>query len=98
MEKQRQAIMRTLPEVVDTLANQTPHAVWVKTPVPSASSFEWRDVTWSHLRGAVNSLCHWMEKTLGPAKINETVAYSGVNDIRYPIMVMASMKMGYKVC
>lgn len=97
MEIKHHANMRTLPEVVDTLAKQMPDAVWVKIPVSSASGVTWRDVTWSQLRGAVNSMCHWMEATLAPAETNETVAYSGVNDIRYPIVVMAAMKMGYRV-
>lgn len=89
--------MRTLIEVVDQLAAQRPDGLWVRAAASENGVLSWNDITWSQLAIAVDYGAHWMEARLGPPAENETVAYMGVGDIRYPIMILAAMKTGYKI-
>ncbi|KAK3380982.1 hypothetical protein B0H63DRAFT_545240 [Podospora didyma] len=92
--------MRTLTAVVDGLAAQVPHNVWVKAPLSTEGTqdeIDWQDITWLRLSRAVNTMASWMGRHLGEPTGNEPVAYMGVNDIRYPIVILASLKTGYKV-
>jgi acyl-CoA synthetase (AMP-forming)/AMP-acid ligase II len=84
--------------VVDRLAAEVPHDVWVKEPVSSDHGPTiWRDISWLQLRMAVDSMACWMENKLGLGAGDQPVAYTGVNDIRFPIVIMAALKCGYKV-
>jgi hypothetical protein len=92
--------MRSLAAVVDRLAAEVPDSLWVKAPAFSSHGEElcWQDITWLQLSRAVDAMAHWMEAHLGqPTTENEPVAYMGVNDIRYPIAILAALKTGYKV-
>lgn len=81
---------------VDRLAADVPHNVWVKTPLDQAE-LAWQDVTYLQLSRAVDSMAYWIERELGLAAADEPLAYAGVNDIRYPIIILAALKTGYKV-
>ena len=84
--------------LVDDLATAVPHNVWVKEPVTSKEGLMvWLDITWLQLRRAVDSMARWVEDEFGLGSGDEPLAYVGVNDIRYPIVVMAALKSGYKV-
>ena len=84
--------------VVDRLAAEVPHDVWVKELVASNHGPAiWRDISWLQLRVAVDSMACWMEHKLGLGGGDEPVAYVGVNDIRFPIVIMAALKCRYKV-
>jgi acyl-CoA synthetase (AMP-forming)/AMP-acid ligase II len=84
--------------VVDRLAAKAPHDVWVKEPLSSNDGpMIWRDISWLQLKRAVDSMACWMENKLGLGGGDEPVAYVGVNDIRFPIVMMAALKCGYKV-
>ncbi|KAK3332836.1 hypothetical protein B0T19DRAFT_457824 [Cercophora scortea] len=95
--------MRSLPDIVDTLADEVPDNVWVKVPLSSLDSdgpeeeeLVWDNVTWRQLSRAVDAMAHWIDQHLGsPATKSETVAYMGVNDIRYAIVILATLKTGY---
>lgn len=89
--------MRTLFEVVDQLATERPHSLWVKAAASVNGHLCWNYITWSQLATTVNYGAHWMEARLGPQAENEPVAYMGVGDIRNPIVVLAAMKTGYKI-
>lgn len=49
------------------------------------------------MRTAVNCIAHLLNDKLGESQSFETLAYIGPNDLRYHIVLMAAMKMGYKV-
>ena len=51
----------------------------------------------ANLARAVNRAAHWMEKTLGRGSDFETLAYTGPNDARYMIFVLAAVKTGYRL-
>ncbi|KAL8948969.1 MAG: hypothetical protein Q9222_004891, partial [Ikaeria aurantiellina] len=48
------------------------------------------------MANSVNSLAHWLEKTLGKSTTFETIAYIGALDLRYFILALAAAKVGYK--
>jgi acyl-CoA synthetase (AMP-forming)/AMP-acid ligase II len=89
--------MTSLTAVVDRLAAEKPQDLWVKAPGSSDGEADWHDVTWLQLARAVDAMAHWMETHLGSATENEPVAYMAIGDIRYPIVILAAMKTGYKV-
>lgn len=88
---------------VEKLAAETPDKVWAKYPEVTGKSdstrpeIAWRDITWSQLSRAVDFTARWLEQELGPGNGEEPVAYTAVNDFRYPVVVMAALKAGYKV-
>ncbi|KAK4199222.1 hypothetical protein QBC40DRAFT_176880 [Triangularia verruculosa] len=93
--------MSSLTYIVDQLAAEVPHDTWVKIPSSSSAKIEgitWQNFTFQQLSQAVNRLAYWIDEHLGPAASdrNEPLAYTGVNDIRYPIVILAALKTGYK--
>jgi acyl-CoA synthetase (AMP-forming)/AMP-acid ligase II len=84
--------------LVDKLAAEVPDNVWVKIPVSSGERpVVWHDITWTKLRKAVDSMACWMESELGVGGGDEPLAYLEVNDLRTSIVIMAALKVGYKV-
>jgi acyl-CoA synthetase (AMP-forming)/AMP-acid ligase II len=65
----------------------------------SATSYTegFQAATYSQMRTAVNCVAHLLNDKLGESQSFETLAYIGPNDLRYHIVLMAAMKMGYKV-
>ncbi|KAH8703509.1 NRPS-like enzyme [Talaromyces proteolyticus] len=65
-------------------------------PISSELNDGWRDVSFRDLAAAVNYMAWWIEKKIGRTSgRSEPLAYVGINDIRYPIFVLACMKIGY---
>ncbi|KAK4228632.1 hypothetical protein QBC38DRAFT_454004 [Podospora fimiseda] len=94
--------MRPLSSVVDRLAQEAPNGVWVKITRSSESSsidqIAWEDFTWQQLQKAIDWMAHWFDQTLGyPAPDCNQITYTGINDIRYPIITLAAEKAGYKI-
>ncbi|KAK3291625.1 uncharacterized protein B0H64DRAFT_367005 [Chaetomium fimeti] len=82
---------------IDKLAAESPDDVWIKSPVTSdKGAVTWQDITFLELSKAVDTMARWMEKELGLGTGDEPVAYTGVNDARYPIIILAALKTGYK--
>ncbi|VBB84718.1 Putative Nonribosomal peptide synthetase [Podospora comata] len=92
--------MSSLTYVVDELAAEVPHDTWVKIPSSPTKIEEitWQNFTFQQLGQAVDRLAHWIDKHLGPAGLgrDESLAYTGINDIRYPIVILAALKTGHK--
>lgn len=93
--------MSSLTYVVDELAAEVPHDTWVKIPSSPTKIEEitWQNFTFQQLGQAVDRLAHWIDKHLGPAGLgrDDSLAYTGINDIRYPIVILAALKTGHKV-
>jgi len=84
--------------LVDSLASDVPNDVWIKLLVSSNRDAEtWQDITWLQLKKAVDSLARWIELELGPGDGDEPIAYVGIHDARYPMVIMAALKAGYQV-
>ncbi|KAK1754172.1 hypothetical protein QBC47DRAFT_302774 [Echria macrotheca] len=92
--------MRSFPEVVEQLAAEDPNGVWIKFPRLSSGRASWADITFDQLHRAVNTMAHWINENLDFAQTNmknQVVAYIGINDARYPIIIIASIKNGHKI-
>ncbi|KAK8189129.1 uncharacterized protein BKA78DRAFT_253737 [Phyllosticta capitalensis] len=81
---------------VDDTANSDPGRTWVSVPLTNDIYGEWKDVSFQELRQAVDGLARWIEDKIGVGKDKETVAYLGVNDIRYTVVILATMKTNHK--
>lgn len=88
---------RLLPSVVDELAQSTPERVLyslAKTKNP-ADGFE--DITALNFAKAVDCLSWYIEENLGRGHSFPTLTYMGPQDLLYGILVLASIKTGYKL-
>lgn len=89
---------RLLPNVIDELASTDPERViysYTRTKNP-ADGF--RDVTVKALSRAIDRCAWHITEQLGPPKeAFPTIAYMGPQDVVYTILIMASVKAGYKV-
>ena len=94
--------MRPFTEIVDALAKEEPQRIWAKVPVADAEGLSWRDVTYRQLGAAADIMARWMDQHIGQVdqagQQGNVVTYMGVHDIRHPILVLATLKTGYKVC
>lgn len=87
-----------LPVVLENRALSNPHGAWAKFPVSEhtyASGL--RTATNLEVSNAVNKVAWLLEESLGRSQEFETIAYIGPFDLRYFIVVIAAIKVGYKV-
>lgn len=87
---------RLSPQVVDAHAASDPERIWASIARTDISQ-SFHDVTFKELAHAVNYVAWWIDGLIGPSTNFETIAYMGVSDIRYAIMVLAAIKCGCKV-
>ncbi|GAB1312341.1 Male sterility, NAD-binding [Madurella fahalii] len=86
-----------LPMILDRRAQSEPDRVWAKFPVsPTSYSQGFRAATYGQMRNAVNRVAWMLAETIGTSTQFDTLAYLGPNDLRYHIMVLAAIKIGYK--
>ena len=88
-----------VPHILDYLADSQPDGLFAEYPLSSTSYEEgYHSITYGAFANTVNGLAHWIKDTLGePRKENEVIAYIGPNDLRYPALVLAAVKVGYIV-
>ena len=87
-----------LPNVVDRRAVEHPEAVFGEYPLsPQTYGHGFRSVTYKDLANVINGLAHWLKKTLGVAGSSEHLPYLGPNDVRYPALILAAVKVGHTV-
>ena len=87
-----------LNHLVDGMASVRPESVWAKIPRDSFSyEAGYRKVTYKLMANAVNGLAWWIEDNFGRSKSFETLAYFGGWDPRYVFLLLAAVKVGYKV-
>ncbi|KAF2137213.1 uncharacterized protein K452DRAFT_236204 [Aplosporella prunicola CBS 121167] len=87
---------KPLTHRIDGIAAADPSRVWVTVPTSNDLNGAWRDITFSEFAGAINGAAKWIEKTMGVGEARETVAYMGVNDVRYAVIICALMKTNRK--
>ncbi|OJD34983.1 ochratoxin a non-ribosomal peptide synthetase [Diplodia corticola] len=81
---------------VDELAASSPFRTWVSVPQTNEIDGQWRDITFHELAQAVDGMARWIEKTIGAGTARETVAYLGINDVRYTVVILAMIKANRK--
>jgi hypothetical protein len=89
---------RLLPHVVESIAELDPSRVWASIPASSDVMDGFRDITLAEMLHAINFMCWWMEERIGSSQDFETVAYMGVSDLRYSVILVAAMKCRYQAC
>ncbi|KAK8164826.1 hypothetical protein BKA80DRAFT_326953 [Phyllosticta citrichinensis] len=87
---------KTLTRRVDDIANSDPGRTWVTVPLTNDVYGEWKDITFGELRQAIDGLARWIEEKIGVGKDRDTVAYLGINDVRYTVVILAMMKTNRK--
>ncbi|KAK4237128.1 linear gramicidin synthase subunit D [Achaetomium macrosporum] len=88
-----------LPNMVDRLARDLPHAVYGEWPVlPTSYEAGFRSVTYAELANVVNGLAWWLIDQLGhPSQTGEVLAFIGPNDVRLTALILAAVKTRYVV-
>jgi hypothetical protein len=87
-----------LPTIFETRARLNPDGVFVKFPVsPTNYDSGFRSVTHLQALNAINHVAWAIEKSFGKGQNFETIAYLGPNDPRSHIVLIAGIKVGYKV-
>ncbi|KAJ5292035.1 acetyl-CoA synthetase-like protein [Penicillium angulare] len=84
-----------LPSLIDHYVKTKPDAIYAEYPVnPTSYDDGYRKVTYKAFSNAVNSLTKFLVETLGPRN-SEVLAYMGLNDMRYPGLVLDTLRAGY---
>ncbi|KAF4542643.1 Ochratoxin a non-ribosomal peptide synthetase [Lasiodiplodia theobromae] len=87
---------RLITRRVDELAASQPFRTWVSVPQSNDISGQWREITFHELSQAVDGMARWIERTIGAGTARETVAYLGINDVRYTVVILAMIKANRK--
>lgn len=86
-----------LPELVSKRAHEDPQGAFARVPAGPVYSNGFREVTNIQLRNAVNVAAALLLGTYGQSETFETLTYIGPADLRYFVIVLAGMIVGYKV-
>ena len=89
---------RLIPTTIDEVAALDPERVFasiLKSPVSPQDGY--RDITFCQIANGINQVAWLLEKELGRSQTFETLAYLAPGDLRYPIVAVAAVKVGYKV-
>ncbi|OKO90824.1 hypothetical protein PENSUB_13125, partial [Penicillium subrubescens] len=85
-----------IPTMLDRRAEAHPDRVWVRHPVGTSYTKGFQAATYGQMRTAVNRVARLLKDKLGESQSFETLAYVGPNDLRYHIVLVAVIKLGYK--
>jgi thioester reductase-like protein/acyl-CoA synthetase (AMP-forming)/AMP-acid ligase II len=86
---------RSLLELVGSRATTQPQAIFAKVPRDNAYANGYRAVTNSALVTAVDHVAALITSKFGPSRDFERIAYLGLHDLRYTIVLLAGIKTGY---
>lgn len=87
-----------LNHIIDGYARDEPERLYAEIPLsPITYAAGLRKVTYAAFANAINGMAWWLHRTLGPGKDFETLCYIGPNDLRHNILLLAAVKVGYKV-
>jgi hypothetical protein len=96
-----QAAEELLPNTLFRLADQHPDATYAEYFTnPTDLAHGYHKVTFRRFANAVHATAWWIEQHVGKPNVgdgSEAMVYFGPNDLRYGILVFASIIVGYKV-
>jgi hypothetical protein len=96
-----QATGELLPSTLFKLASLHPDLVYAEYfNNPKSVTEGYRKVTYKEFSNAVHTLAWWIEANVGKPSVadgSEAMVYMGPNDLRYGLLVLASIVAGYKV-
>jgi acyl-CoA synthetase (AMP-forming)/AMP-acid ligase II len=91
---------RPLARVIDDVASETPSRPFAFVPCSQDPRDGWKAVSFKMVANAINFVAHRMTRELEPNLSSNgtfpTVAYVGPNDLRYFILMVACLKVGYQ--
>lgn len=84
--------------IVDGIAANDPSRPFIFVPRSSNPVHGWKPVSFGELAQAVNHLAWQITNTHGPAEPESfpTLAYIGLNDARYMVVMLACIEAGYR--
>ena len=87
-----------LNHIMDGLAQAHPFSVWAEIP-NSATNYGagFRRVTYRDLSNTINGVAWWLYVALSKGTGFKTLAYIGLWDVRYVILLLGAVKAGYIV-
>ncbi|KAI3327811.1 acetyl-CoA synthetase-like protein [Xylariaceae sp. AK1471] len=90
---------RLIPHIIDDIASQDPQREILLSPCSSDPKDGWAPTTFGDYANAVNRCACEIVNKYGKAPEGQfpTIAYIGPQDARYLILVVATIKAGYKV-
>lgn len=89
---------RLIPNIIDERAESDPTKAFASIPRSKDLADGFVDITYALIANAINRASWWLSHSMGNTETSEVFAYLGPNDLRYPILLVATMKCGYQVC
>lgn len=91
-------MLEPVPCTIDRIAMQTPGKAFISIPLDDNDVQKgYRDLSFGVFARAVNRCSWWLLQELGQSQSFETLSYSGPQDVRYHILLLASIKTGHNV-
>ncbi|EHK42461.1 hypothetical protein TRIATDRAFT_224197 [Trichoderma atroviride IMI 206040] len=88
---------RLIPNVIDERAESDPTKAFASIPRSKDLADGFVDITYALVANAINRASWWLSHSMGNTETSEVFAYLGPNDLRYPILLVATMKCGYQM-
>ena len=88
---------RLLPSLVDSIAQSDPSRVLYSAPKTKDPAEGFQDITAQEFARVVDRVAWHLEETLGHGENFPTITYLGPQDVMYAVLVLASVKAGYKL-
>ncbi|UKZ61257.1 putative NRPS-like protein biosynthetic cluster [Trichoderma atroviride] len=88
---------RLIPNVIDERAESDPTKAFASIPRSKDLADGFVDITYALVANAINRASWWLSHSMGNTETSEVFAYFGPNDLRYPILLVATMKCGYQM-
>ena len=88
---------KLLINIIEEKAKWLSNHTFMRYPSANWELDGYHTITWKQYADAINKTAHWLDAELGKSTDNETVAYLGLNDARYAIMLGAMVKTGRQV-
>ncbi|PTB36202.1 hypothetical protein M441DRAFT_93312 [Trichoderma asperellum CBS 433.97] len=88
---------RLIPNIIDERAESNPTKAFASIPRSKDLADGFVDITYALIANAINRASWWLSHSMGNTETSEVFAYLGPNDLRYPILLVATMKCGYQM-
>jgi acyl-CoA synthetase (AMP-forming)/AMP-acid ligase II len=88
---------RLLPHIIDERANAHHERPFASIPKSQNIEEGFNHVSYRNFANAINRCAHWLVQALGRPRTTEVIAYLATPDLRYQILAMAAVKVGYVV-
>jgi thioester reductase-like protein/acyl-CoA synthetase (AMP-forming)/AMP-acid ligase II len=86
-----------LPTVIDDRARSDPDGAFTKVPILNSYDNGYQVVTNANLAAAVDYVARLISSEFGQSNDHECIAYLGLSDLRYIIVLLAGIKTGFKL-